>query len=95
MSKHTGGPGLLERAAEMLDLPADAVAGLSHVEIIGTRELFIENHKGILEYNDTEVKLNGGKSVIRIVGQGLVVNSMNASQLKLVGQIESVQFIGI
>ena len=37
--------GLLERTAELLDLPADAVAGVPRLELVGTRELRMENHK--------------------------------------------------
>jgi len=87
--------GFLERAAEILDLPADAVAGVSHVEIIGTRELFIENHKGILEYTDVEVKINTEKNILRITGDRLVVTSMNANELKLCGNIGTVEFLAV
>lgn len=85
----------MEKTASLLDLPADAFAGLTHIEIIGSKELLIENHKGILEYNDNEVKLNGGKTVIRITGMRLTVASMNENELRMVGQIESVSFIGL
>ena len=87
--------GFLERAAEMLDLPADAVAGVSSVEIIGNREMLVENHRGIVEYTDTEIKINTDKAILRIMGSGLAVTSMNASQLKLTGVIDTVQFVNI
>ena len=38
------------RMAELFDLPADLVAGLSHLEILGDRQLFLEGHSGILSY---------------------------------------------
>ena len=41
---------LLERTAEVFDLPGDLVAGRPRVEITGSRELRMENHKGILAY---------------------------------------------
>lgn len=85
--------GLLVRAADIFDLPADVVAGLTHIEINGSHDFFIENHKGILEYGDSEIKINAGKSIIRIVGQNLNVIAMNVSELKLTGQIESISFI--
>lgn len=40
-------PGLLERTAEALDLPADALAGLPRLELVGDGELRMENHRGI------------------------------------------------
>jgi len=41
---------LLEKTAQLLDLPADAVAGVPRLELVGTGELRMENHKGILAY---------------------------------------------
>ena len=42
---------LLERVAGALDLPADMMAGLPRVELIGDQELRMENHRGILAYS--------------------------------------------
>ena len=39
---------LLTEAAEMFDLPADVVAGLPHVELMGNRQFYMERHRGIL-----------------------------------------------
>ena len=52
---------LLERTAEVFDLPGDLVAGLPRVEITGSRELRMENHKGILAYGPEEIHVSGGK----------------------------------
>lgn len=41
---------MLARMAELFDLPADIVAGLCHVEMLGDRQLFLEGHSGILSY---------------------------------------------
>ena len=41
---------MLAGAAELFDLPADVVAGLPHVEVVGNREFYMENHRGILSY---------------------------------------------
>ena len=52
--------GLLERTAEVFDLPADAVAGLPRLELVGDKELRVENHKGILAYGPEEIHISGG-----------------------------------
>ena len=38
---------LLTEAAEMFDLPADVVAGLPHVELMGNRQFYMERHREI------------------------------------------------
>ncbi len=95
MAERQNTSGFLERAAHALDIPAEAVAGVSYIEIIGTHEVLVENHKGILEYTENEVKVNTGKNILRITGQRLSVGSMNSNQLKLAGKIEAVQFIAV
>ena len=85
--------GLLEKAADLFDLPPDIVAGVPRVEITGGRQLYVENHRGLLGYEQDEVSINGGEVVLRIKGEGLRVNAMRLGQLKLEGTISSVEFI--
>jgi len=85
--------GLLERAAHVLDLPADVIAKLPRLEIAGCRQLLMENHKGILEYGDEAIDINGGQVVVRIKGKGLELRAMNANELSLEGLIYSVEFV--
>ena len=42
--------GLLESVAELFDLPADVVAGLPRLELVGNRQLYLEGHSGLLSY---------------------------------------------
>ncbi|MBQ4545188.1 MAG: sporulation protein [Oscillospiraceae bacterium] len=81
------------RAADLLDIPADIKGGLLHIEITGKREVFIENHKGILELSENEVTLNAGKETVRVLGQKLRVLAMNNNEIRLSGIIESVGFV--
>ena len=56
--------GVLAHVAELFDLPADVIAGLPHLEMIGGRQLFLEQHKGLLAYSDTAIDINTGVAVI-------------------------------
>ena len=78
---------LLERTAEVFDLPGDLVAGLPRVEITGSRELRMENHKGILAYGPEEIHVSGGKLIIKIRGSNLELKAMNAGELLITGEI--------
>ena len=85
-------PGLLERTAQLLDLPADALAGVPRLELVGDGELRVENHKGILAYGDEEILISGGKLVVRVRGSALELKSMNPAELLITGQILSLDF---
>ncbi len=82
---------LLERTAELFDLPGDVVAGLPKVEIIGSREIHMENHKGILAYGTEEICISGGKLIVKVKGEGLELRSMNAKALCITGTVLSVE----
>ena len=82
--------GFLERTAEVFDLPGDVVAGLPRVEPTGSRELRMENHRGILAYGSEEIHISGGKLIVKVRGTGLELKAMNARELLITGTIFSV-----
>lgn len=85
--------GVLAGAAELFDLPGDMVAGLPHVEVVGNREFYMENHRGILSYGGEEIAVNAEKAVVRIHGRGLELVSMTGEALRVRGTIERVEWV--
>lgn len=84
---------LLERTAQALELPADVVAGLPRVELTGDRELRMENHRGILSYGAEEIRISGGRLIVKVRGEGLELRAMNAGELLITGAIRGVDLI--
>lgn len=80
------------RMAELFDLPADLVAGLAHMELLGDRQFFLEGHQGILAYSDTQIDISTGASVVRVRGSGLELRSMTGSDVRIRGSIDAVEF---
>ena len=90
MEKKGRREGLLEKTAEVFDLPGDVVAGLPRVELLGDRQLRMENHRGILAYGTEEIHISGGKLIVKVRGSGLALRAMNASELLITGEIAGV-----
>lgn len=63
--------GVLDTVAELFDLPADLVAGLPHLEMMGSRQLYLEHHTGILAYSDEQIDVNTTGGVLRVRGARL------------------------
>lgn len=82
--------GFLERTAEVFDLPADALAGLPKLELVGNGELRVENHKGILAYGREEIHISGGLYLIKIAGQDLELRAMTGIELLITGKISQI-----
>ena len=80
-----------EQLARLLSLPADAVAGMPRIELIGDGQLRVERHRGILAYDPTEVHIGAGPVTVRVRGLGLELRTMNRQELIITGRVFSVE----
>lgn len=83
----------LSEAAELFDLPADVVAGLPHVEMMGDRQFYMERHRGILSYDQEEIDINGEGLIVKVSGSGLELVSMTGEALRIQGNIQRVEWV--
>ena len=86
--------GVLDAVAELFDLPADVVAGLPRLEMVGSRQLYLEHHTGILAYSQDLVDANTSAGVLRIRGANLTLLAMTAGELRIGGRIDAVEWLG-
>jgi len=84
---------ILSEAAELFDLPADVVAGLPHVEVVGSGHFYMEHHLGILSYSGEEIDINGEGMIVRVYGAGLELVSMTGDALRIQGNISRVEWV--
>ena len=87
--------GVLDTVAELFDLPADLVAGLTHLEMMGSRQLYLEHHTGLLAYSDTQIDANTAAGVLRVTGERLTLLAMTAEELRIGGRIEAVAWVEV
>ena len=84
-------PILREKAARFFDLPADVIAGVPRIEVVGDSEFRMENHKGILSCGDEEIHVGGGIYLVKVSGERLEVRAMTGLELLVTGKIRSVE----
>lgn len=94
MERNRRDGGVLAAAAELFDLPADVVAGLPRLEMVGSRQLYLEHHTGLLAYTEEQIDANTPAGVLRIKGEGLNLMAMTAGELRIGGRIDSVEWVG-
>lgn len=82
--------GALEKTASIFDLPADIVAGVPKIELVGMSQVRMENHKGILSYGTEEIHVSGGNLIVKIMGDGLELKAMNSRELLITGQVTGI-----
>ncbi|MBE6995821.1 MAG: sporulation protein [Ruminococcaceae bacterium] len=86
--------GILSAVAELFDLPGDVVAGLPHLEMVGSRQLYLEHHTGILAYSEEQIDANTTAGVLRIRGRDLTLLAMTAEELRIGGTIFGMDWLG-
>lgn len=62
------------------------------VEILGNTRVTVENHKGILEYDDTVLRVKAKGCEVRITGDGLTLAALTLGELIVTGVIVSVDY---
>jgi len=76
-----------------LALPSDVLLELPRITMIGQIHAYIENHKGLAVYSDTELRLKANKGYIQIKGSSFVLKTMLPEEILLEGTIEEVKYI--
>lgn len=79
-------------AVSALGLPRDVVLGDVLVNMVGRGEVNVENYRSILVYTDILVKLQGKNCRVLVHGKGLRIDYYTAEEMKITGQVESLEF---
>lgn len=85
--------GIKKGLAEVLELPKDIILDLPKIIMVGNLQIYIENHKGILEYTDNRIRINTKNGILRIIGKNLILKNIVAEEIFIVGEINQVEFI--
>lgn len=81
-----------ERFAEIMALPKEIVLDLPKITMIGNTQIFIENYKGIIEYDSEKIRINTSKGLLKLFGQNLEINTITNEELFITGIIDNVEF---
>ncbi len=76
----------------ILDIPKEVSTNNPKITILGFEQVYIENHKGILEYQDYFIRLNTYTGIININGFNLKLIDMTSDDIMVTGKIDSIDF---
>ena len=77
---------------DMLDLPQDVVFDLPRVTMIGNMQLYVENHRGVLHFSETNLLLALHQGKLEIVGKQLSIRAILAEEVFIEGLIDEVKY---
>ncbi|MBE5876397.1 MAG: sporulation protein [Lachnospiraceae bacterium] len=82
-----------ERFADTFALPKDLIANETLIHMIGGKDLYIENYKGILAYSGCEIVIKGYCCKIVICGRCLSIAYYSDEDMKVSGVVQEVKIM--
>ncbi len=86
----------IERTREILserfDLPKDVTMNLPKITIIGNSEITIENHKGIILFERSIIKINTKDKIINIEGENFEILYIGESTITISGNFKLISY---
>lgn len=74
-------------------LAEDLDPRLPHVELTGDRQVDIENHRGMIEYSDTVMRIALASGELRITGFDMELTALTLTELTVSGTIRALEFV--
>ena len=79
--------------ANTVDLPKDVMLDLPRITMIGQLHIYIENHRGLVTFEEDEIRLALAQGQLVIKGNQFVIKAILPEEILLEGTIHSVAFI--
>jgi sporulation protein YqfC len=79
--------------SDFLDLPKDVVFDLPRITMIGNMQLYIENHRGVLGFSQSSLRLQLSVGELNISGEQLVIRTILAEEVFIEGIIQDIRYI--
>lgn len=83
-----------KKIADIFDLPHDVVLDLPRITLIGSIQLYIENHKGITLYEKNRVRVSVVNGEIVIDGEDLQLRTVYNDDIYIEGKITNIALEG-
>ena len=96
-----------ERVSEAWGIPKDVIMNilgehelliscimnlLENAKKASDKEIYIENHKGILQYTDTEIRISTPMGIVHICGKSLLLERIRLEDILISGTFERIEY---
>jgi len=78
---------------DFLEIPRDLVFNLPKLTVIGRTEIYLENHRGIIEYSLNRLRISLSRGFLQIEGQNLEIKALMPDEMSISGEVHSIKYI--
>lgn len=84
--------GMRDKWNDSFDTASVVLSGAAQIELNGNQEAVVDGCQGVLQYEDTVIRLSTGRMIVRFTGADLCIRTMQQNQILICGTIASVEF---
>lgn len=84
--------GLKAILSDMFELPREVMLDLPRMTLIGNVQIYLENHRGVITYDEAKIRIGVNNGEIIIKGRNLEIKNLMAEELLIKGEIESLDY---
>lgn len=77
----------MQEILSVSDFPSEILTGVPVLEIKGDTEAVIIRHRGVISYEEHEIRIASSLGCITVQGSGLVICQMNRERIQLRGTV--------
>lgn len=81
-----------DRILDTIPLPQDIIHGDIRITVMGNREVWIENYKGLLEYTGNSIILQAKSCKLQMEGKSLNIDYYTNEDMKISGRLTSIKY---
>jgi len=81
-----------QRLAGVLEIPQDIVLDLPRITMLGNQQLLVENHKGIIEYTPSLVRIKLNQGELLVAGKNLMLGNLQIEQILVEGTVGEIKY---
>lgn len=93
MNQEDGAKKVTSQVADLFEMPKDIVMNLPKLTLIGNILMYLENHRGIIQYDPELIRINLMRGELRISGQNLIIRSIVFEEIVIEGRIDQISFV--
>lgn len=82
----------LQTLAGIFEIPQDIVLDLPRITMLGNKQVLVENHKGIIEYNETLVRIKLSQGELVVSGTDLMLGNLQVEQILIEGVFTDIKY---
>jgi sporulation protein YqfC len=81
------------KLVELFDIPLDTVADWPRVVLTANQDAVVQNHRGVIEYDQQVVRINTKMGEMLIAGAGLTLVTALKDEIVVRGKIERIELV--